>query len=56
MSNQPAWQRWLPDDLAPPTSDFVMPEAVEPGAELSTAQQEQLLQQQLAMLQTQAHE
>ncbi|WP_313081771.1 flagellar assembly protein FliH [Atlantibacter sp.] len=56
MSNQPAWQRWLPDDLAPPATDFVMPEAAEPNTELTAAQQEQHLQQQLAMLQTQAHE
>ena len=56
MSNQPAWQRWLPDDLAPPMQEFVLSEAVEPGVELTAAQQEQVLQQQLAMLQTQAHQ
>ncbi|WP_312072989.1 flagellar assembly protein FliH [Atlantibacter sp.] len=56
MSNQPAWQRWLPDDLAPPMQEFVLSEVVEPGVELTAAQQEQVLQQQLAMLQTQAHQ
>lgn len=56
MSDTLPWQRWQPDDLAPPVSAFI-PAVTESEPQVADdIPQEPLLQQQLAQMQMQAHE
>lgn len=56
MSDSLPWQRWQPDDLAPPVSEFIPAVVEREPQDASDACEEQQWQQQLAQLQMQAHE
>lgn len=56
MSDSLPWQRWQPDDLAPPVSEFIPALAESEPQNASDVSEEQQWQQQLAQLQMQAHE